>query len=44
MQKGDVFETFADTKKLKKWIDYSPQTDIEAGLDKFVAWYKDYYS
>ena len=43
MQKGDVFETFADTKKLRKWIDYSPQTDIETGLDKFVAWYKDYY-
>ena len=43
MQKGDVFETFADTKKLRKWIDFSPQIGIEAGLDKFVAWYKDYY-
>ena len=44
MQKGDVVETFADTQNLRKWINYKPQIDIEVGLDKFVEWYKDYYS
>ena len=42
IQQGDVVETFADTKKLRKWINYCPQTNIEEGLDKFVEWYKAY--
>ena len=43
MQKGDVVETFADTSALKKWIDYSPKTNIEDGIEKFVRWYRDFY-
>ena len=43
MQKGDVFETFADTENLRKWIDYKPSTNLDEGLDKFVEWYKKYY-
>ena len=43
IQQGDVVETFADTKKLRKWINYCPKTNIEEGLDKFVEWYKDYH-
>ena len=28
IQKGDVIETFADTSKLQKWINFSPETNI----------------
>ena len=44
MQPGDVEETYADTEALEKWIDYCPKTDIEEGLEKFVSWYKEYFS
>tara|TARA_B100000161_G_scaffold261650_1_gene230277 strand:+ start:59 stop:1072 length:1014 start_codon:yes stop_codon:yes gene_type:complete len=43
MQKGDVSETFASTEKLKEWVNYSPSTSIEIGVEKFVNWYKDFY-
>ena len=43
MQPGDVEETYSDTKALEKWINYSPTTDIEEGLEKFVSWHKGYY-
>ena len=43
MQPGDVEETYSDTEALEKWINYSPTTDIEEGLEKFVSWYKGYY-
>ena len=44
MQPGDVAETWASTKKLKNWIDYSPTTSIKDGLGLLVEWYKNYYS
>ena len=37
---GDVPITFADINKSKSILGYNPQTKLEAGLDKFVAWYK----
>ena len=43
IQKGDVLETFADTSELKKWINFSPKTHIEKGLDEFIKWYKNYH-
>ena len=43
MQKGDVYETFADTKALEKWVNYKAQVKIDQGLDKLVKWYKIYY-
>ncbi len=42
-QPGDVEETFADTKRLKDVIGYSPKVKIEEGIKKFVAWYKRNY-
>lgn len=42
MQMGDVFSTEADTKKLQKWIDFKPQTSLEAGVGKFLDWYEMY--
>ena len=43
MQKGDVYETFADTKALERWVNYKAQVKIDLGLDKLVKWYKNYY-
>ena len=43
MQKGDVVETWAKVDSLKKWIDYSPNTPIEQGVENFLKWYKEYY-
>ena len=42
MQPGDVVETYACTKALKNWINYSPSTSIEEGIEELVEWYKSY--
>lgn len=44
MQPGDVKKTFADSSELAKFINYKPETPIEAGLEKFIRWFKDYYN
>jgi len=41
MQPGDVDKTFANISKARKLLDYSPHTDIETGIEQFVAWYRD---
>ena len=43
MQKGDVPATWADASLLKKLTGYQPQTDVRAGIDRFVTWFRDYY-
>jgi UDP-glucuronate 4-epimerase len=43
LQPGDVPETYADIDDLAREADFSPRTDIETGVAKFVAWYRDYY-
>ena len=43
MQPGDVYATFANTKKLEDWIDYKPKTSIKEGVKRFVNWFKEYY-
>ena len=43
-QKGDVLITSADTSKLSDWIDFSPNTPINYGVEKFVKWYRAFYS
>ena len=40
---NDVFRTQANTDALYKYCGFKPQTDIEEGLQKFVAWYVNYY-
>jgi UDP-glucuronate 4-epimerase len=44
LQKGDVKETYADTKKIEELIQFKPNTDLKVGIGNFVAWYKDYYN
>jgi nucleoside-diphosphate-sugar epimerase len=41
MQPGDVDITFADITKATALFNYRPETDLAAGIKKFIAWYKD---
>ncbi len=43
MQPGDVVETYADVSDLVEDVGFSPNTTVEAGIEKFVSWYKAYY-
>ena len=43
LQPGDVPETYADVDALIDYVDYSPSTPIETGVENFVKWFKDYY-
>lgn len=44
MQAGDVPITYADIDELVKDIGFRPKTNIEEGIEKFVNWYRAYYS
>ena len=44
MQPGDVYQTNADTTRLKRDMGYKPEMALEEGVGRFVEWYKDYYS
>jgi UDP-glucuronate 4-epimerase len=43
MQKGDVYQTFADIDETTRDLGFKPKTSIEDGLKIFVDWYKKYY-
>lgn len=43
LQPGDVIQTFADVDDLVADIGFRPQTSIEEGITKFVAWFRQYY-
>ncbi|MEO0327082.1 MAG: NAD-dependent epimerase/dehydratase family protein [Pseudomonadota bacterium] len=43
MQPGDVPATFADISEINADYGFTPKTDLESGLAKFVEWYKSYY-
>ncbi len=43
MQPGDVYQTYADVSDLMQDYDFKPDTSIEEGLGRFVAWYREYY-
>lgn len=40
MQPGDVDITFADISKAAELLNYRPETTMEQGIAKFIAWYK----
>ncbi len=43
MQAGDVPATHADVDDLMREIGFRPDTPLEVGVEKFVAWYRSYY-
>ena len=43
LQAGDVPATYADVDDLIRDVGFRPVTPIEAGIKKFVQWYREYY-
>ena len=44
MQAGDVKATYADTSALEAWVEFKPYTPLNEGVEKFVNWYRQFYS
>jgi UDP-glucuronate 4-epimerase len=44
MQDGDVPATYADISAIQRDLGFAPTTTIDAGIPKFVDWYRDYTS
>ncbi|MBM3822861.1 MAG: NAD-dependent epimerase [Verrucomicrobia bacterium] len=44
MQPGDVAATFADVDDLARDTGFKPATPIEVGVERFVAWYREFYA
>ena len=40
LQPGDVRQTFADITLARKELSYNPSTDLAAGLENFVTWFR----
>jgi UDP-glucuronate 4-epimerase len=43
LQPGDVPDTYADVSELVNQFKYQPATAVVEGIQRFVAWYRDYY-
>jgi len=43
LQDGDVPATYADVEDLARDVGFRPATPIEAGISRFVDWYREYY-
>lgn len=43
MQPGDVPATAADTDALEAWTGFKPNTSVSEGVERFVAWYREFY-
>jgi UDP-glucuronate 4-epimerase len=43
MQAGDVLTTYADIEDLNRAVGFAPHTPLQTGVEKFVAWFRDYY-
>ena len=43
MQPGDVVATAADTRALEAAVGFRPQTPLDEGIRRYVAWHRAYY-
>ena len=43
LQPGDVPTTWANVDDLESDTGYKPSTPVKEGIQKFVAWYRDFY-
>lgn len=43
LQKGDVYKTHANIRKLQKISNFTPKTSVESGVKNFVDWFESYY-
>jgi UDP-glucuronate 4-epimerase len=44
LQPGDVVSTYADIDDLIADVGFKPQTPLATGIEKFIAWYRQYYA
>lgn len=44
MQPGDVYQTYADSSALAEATGFRPATDLQEGINRTVAWFKQYYN
>jgi UDP-glucuronate 4-epimerase len=44
MQDGDLKSTYADVSGLIKNFNYSPDTKLSDGIEKFIEWYREFYN
>ena len=43
-QPGDVIETYADISHSINKLNYNPKVNIEAGIPKFIQWFREYHN
>ena len=43
MQPGDVAETYADIEDSRRDLGFEPETSIEDGIPRFIAWFREYH-
>lgn len=43
MQKGDVYQTYADSSAIGEATGFKPNTDLQEGINRTVDWFKKYY-
>lgn len=43
IQPGDVVATYADVSDLERDMDYKPNTSVQEGMRRTVAWYREFY-
>lgn len=44
MQPGDVYQTYADSSALAEATGFKPDTPLQSGIDRTVAWFKNFYN
>lgn len=44
MQPGDVYQTYADSSSLGMATGFTPNTSLQNGINRTLAWFKDFYN
>lgn len=44
MQPGDVYQTYADSSALAEATGFRPDTPLQEGIDRTVAWFRQFYN
>jgi len=43
MQKGDVYQTYADISAMERDYGFRPQTEMQEGVKRYVEWFREFY-
>jgi len=43
MQKGDVYQTYADISAMERDYGFRPQTEMQEGVRRYVEWFREFY-